>query len=139
MPVLFVTAHGTLALVNKAMRSGAHHLLVKPLSPSTLYARLRWLVADDRQMILEHSGFYTIQGIHKMLDSQAEKMKALKSPHNCYMQPANRLAVAEGAKVSGPAANKPGPIIGRTGERLLPQAPVQRRKPSFAAIRSDRV
>jgi len=77
VPVLFVTAHGTRPLVDKALRAGAHHVLVKPLSPSTLYKRIEWVLNDDRPMILEHSGFYNIFGIQKLMDQQAEKMKTL--------------------------------------------------------------
>ncbi|WP_305987467.1 response regulator [Roseibium sp. MMSF_3544] len=77
VPILFVTAHGTRPLVDKALRAGAHHVLVKPLSPSTLYKRLRWLMTDDRPMILENSGFYNIYGIQRSMDEQAEKMQSL--------------------------------------------------------------
>ncbi|MFN3252238.1 PleD family two-component system response regulator [Roseibium album] len=77
VPILFITAHGTRPLVDKALRAGAHHVLVKPLSPSTLYKRLKWLLTDDRPMILEHSGFYNINGIQKSMDEQAEKMQSL--------------------------------------------------------------
>ncbi|MEP3427056.1 MAG: response regulator [Roseibium sp.] len=78
VPVLFLTAHGTRPLVDKALRAGAHHVLVKPISPSTLYKRLQWLLNDDRPMILENSGFYNIYGIQKTMDEQAEKMKSLE-------------------------------------------------------------
>ncbi|MEL7527251.1 MAG: response regulator [Pseudomonadota bacterium] len=77
VPILFITAHGTRPLVDKALRAGAHHVLVKPVSPSTLFKRLQWLMADERPMILEHSGFYNIYGIQKTLDEQAEKMQSL--------------------------------------------------------------
>lgn len=77
VPILFITAHGTRPLVDKALRAGAHHVLVKPVSPSTLFKRLQWLMADERPMILEHSGFYNIYGIQKTLDEQAEKLQSL--------------------------------------------------------------
>ncbi len=76
VPILFITAHGTRPLVDKALRAGAHHVLVKPVSPSTLYKRLKWLASDDRPMILEQSGFYNIYGIQKTMDEQAEKMQS---------------------------------------------------------------
>lgn len=77
VPILFVTAHGTRPLVDKALRAGAHHVLVKPLSPSTLYKRIEWVLNDDRPMVLENSGFYNIFGIQRMMDEQAAKMKTL--------------------------------------------------------------
>ena len=78
VPVLFITAHGTRPLVDKALRAGAHHVLVKPVSPSTLFKRLNWLLNDDRPMVLENSGFYNIYGIQQTMDSQAEKMQTLE-------------------------------------------------------------
>lgn len=92
VPVLFVTAHGTRALVDKALRSGAHHLLVKPVAPSTLYSRLQWLVNDDRPLILENSGFYNIQGIRETLDSQSEKIKSLEKARAYHNNTTKRLA-----------------------------------------------
>lgn len=79
VPLLFVTAHGTRALVDKALRAGAHHLLVKPVSPSLLFSRLRWLLNDDREFVLDKHGFYTIDGVGELLDAQAGKMQTLDS------------------------------------------------------------
>lgn len=77
VPLLFITAHGTRALVDKALRAGAHHLLVKPVSPSMLYARLRWLLNDDRKFLQDKHGFYTVDGVGELLDAQAGKMQTL--------------------------------------------------------------
>ena len=52
VPLMFITAHGTRALVERALRSGAHHLLVKPLSPAALFDRLLWVTRDPRPMVL---------------------------------------------------------------------------------------
>ncbi|MBD1546268.1 response regulator [Roseibium aggregatum] len=97
VPLIFITAHGTRALVDKGLRAGAHHLLVKPLSPSTLHSRLAWLVTDDRTMILENSGFYNIDGIHKTLDVQAEKLKTLENARTYHEQATKRLAAVKSA------------------------------------------
>lgn len=97
VPLLFITAHGTRALVDKGLRAGAHHLLVKPLSPSTLHSRLRWLLTDERPMILENSGFYNIEGIHKTLDVQAEKIKTLENARTYHQQATRRLAEVQSA------------------------------------------
>ncbi len=97
VPILFITAHGTRALVDKALRAGAHHLLVKPVSPSTLYRRLLWLMADSRPMVLENSGFYNIHGIHEALDAQAEKLKSLEGARQYHEQATRQLAAVKGA------------------------------------------
>lgn len=97
VPLLFVTAHGTRALVDRALRSGAHHLVVKPVSPSTLFNRLRWLMEDNRPMILEHSGFYNIQGINQAIDSQKERGKTLFQAKTIHDRSAHRLVKVRGA------------------------------------------
>ncbi|ADZ70792.1 response regulator [Polymorphum gilvum] len=97
VPVLFVTAHGTRALVEKALRAGAHHLLVKPVSPSTLYNRLRWLVADDRPFVPDRHGFYTIKGVDKLLDEQAAKMQTLDNARAYHERAHRRYAEVQEA------------------------------------------
>lgn len=94
VPILFITAHGTRPLVDKALRAGAHHVLVKPLSPSTLFKRLKWLLTDDRPIILEQSGFYNIYGIQRSMDEQAEKLQSLAGARLYH-----RVAVQKRAKV----------------------------------------
>lgn len=97
VPILFITAHGTRPLVDKALRAGAHHVLVKPVSPSTLHKRLTWLLGDSRPMILEHSGFYNIFGIQKTMDKQAEKMQSLAGARLHRKIALERRAQLEGA------------------------------------------
>lgn len=97
VPIIFITAHGTRALVDKALRAGAHHLLVKPLSPSTLYSRLRWLLTDDRMMVLENSGFYNILGVHKLLDQAAEKIQTLENARTYHQRAIQKLAAVQDA------------------------------------------
>ena len=97
VPILFITAHGTRPLVDKALRAGAHHVLVKPLSPSTLYKRIEWVLNDDRPMVLEHSGFYNIFGIQKLMDEQAEKVKSLANARINHQTAVKKRAAVEGA------------------------------------------
>lgn len=97
VPVLFITAHGTRALVDKALRAGAHHLLVKPVSPSTLHTHLRWLLTDERPMTLEPSGFYTIDGVHKALDAAQEKMQTLDNARAYHEQATRKYAEMQNA------------------------------------------
>jgi two-component system chemotaxis response regulator CheY len=97
VPMLFITAHGTRPLVDKALRAGAHHVLVKPVSPSTLFKRLRWLLNDDRPMILEQSGFYNIYGIQEIMDQQAEKMQSLADARMHHHVATRKRAEVQGA------------------------------------------
>ncbi|MFD1694448.1 response regulator [Roseibium aestuarii] len=97
VPLLFITAHGTRALVDRALRSGAHHLLVKPVAPSTLYNRLRWLMADSRPLVLDNSGFYNIQGVHKLLDAQKERTRSLDNARQLQERSVQNLVKVRGA------------------------------------------
>ncbi len=62
VPVIFITAHGTKALVDKVMRGGAHFLLVKPVAPAILLARLQSLSTDNRHFELLDSHYYGLTG-----------------------------------------------------------------------------
>jgi len=78
VPVIFITAHGTRSLVEKALRGGAHYFLVKPVAPADLHQRLRWLALDDRPFRLEDSEFFGISGMEAKLDAQQQKWMALR-------------------------------------------------------------
>lgn len=120
VPILFITAHGTRPLVDKALRAGAHHVLVKPVSPSTLFKRLKWLLTDDRPMILEHSGFYNIYGIQKAMDEQAEKMQSLAGARLHH-----RIATRKRAEVET--------AVEAAFDKKDPDPP----KPGYASVKKD--
>ncbi|MES0809138.1 response regulator [Roseibium sp. SCPC15] len=111
VPIIFITAHGTRPLVDKALRAGAHHVLVKPVSPSTLHKRLSWLLTDDRPMTLEHSGFYNIYGIGKAMDEQAEKMQSLAGARLHH-----RIAIEKRTKVEE--------VVEEAFEKKSPSGPI---------------
>ena len=122
VPLIFITAHGTRALVDKGLRAGAHHLLVKPLSPSTLHSRLAWLVTDDRPMILENSGFINIEGIHQSLDQQTEKLKTLEGARLYHEQATKRLAAVQNAveQEFSSASTRAPESAGHAAKRVIP-------------------
>ncbi|GGB43595.1 hypothetical protein GCM10011316_14510 [Roseibium aquae] len=148
VPLMFITAHGTRALVNKALRAGAHHLLVKPLSPSTLYSRLRWLVQDARQMILEHSGFYNVSGINEAMNAQAEKLQSLHQARvhtlangEQFDEVRSRLANAmlSGRTIRASMRPLPKPPVTKddaAGQVVLAHGGGRVRRPVFAAVNS---
>lgn len=151
VPILFVTAHGTRALVDKALRAGAHHLLVKPLSPSTLFSRLQWLLRDDRPMVLEHSGFYNIHGIHQALDAQAEKIQTLDRARTHHETATKRLAELQGTvdkvfngredgdgQPQDKADHEPAAEQGKARPPLLTGSAKRPVRSAFAAVRAGR-
>ena len=66
IPAMVMSANAKPAIVESALRAGAHQVLVLPTSASTLYRRLDWLLNDDRPFELkgEH---YVVAGIEERL------------------------------------------------------------------------
>jgi DNA-binding NarL/FixJ family response regulator len=66
VPAIIMSAHSKPAIVEEALRAGAHQVLVLPTSASTLCRRLDWLLNDDRPFELkgEH---YVVAGLEERL------------------------------------------------------------------------
>ena len=66
VPAIIMSAHSKPAIVEEALRAGAHQVLVLPTSASTLCRRLDWLLSDDRPFELkgEH---YVVAGLEERL------------------------------------------------------------------------
>jgi len=94
VPVLMVTAHGTRALVDKAFRAGAHQFMVKPVSPNMLQQRLRHLVRDDREFILDGET-YVIEGVDMVLDAHADKLTALEHARKHHHDAVKKVGVMQ--------------------------------------------
>ncbi|PLX36716.1 MAG: response regulator [Hyphomicrobiales bacterium] len=73
VPVIFVTAHATRELVEKTLRGGAQHLLVKPLAPARLQQCIQWLLEDDRIMLSDEEGSIHVDGVERKLDQDRER------------------------------------------------------------------
>ncbi|WP_208977804.1 response regulator [Labrenzia sp. 011] len=143
VPILFITAHGTRPLVDKALRAGAHHVLVKPVSPSTLYKRLNWILSDDRPMTLEHSGFYNIYGIQKTLDAQADKLQSLAGARLHHRIATRKRAEVEGAvEAAFDKKADRGPVFagGKTEEPKQHSAAARHiREAGFASVKGGKI
>jgi PleD family two-component response regulator len=94
VPAMIASAHAKTGVVAEALRAGAHQVLVLPLSASTLYRRLDWLINDDRpfELLGDH---YVVAGLEERL--------ALSIPRPTYVAaPAKKpLAVGEGERAPG--------------------------------------
>jgi len=66
VPAMIMSVRAKPALVEEALRAGAHQVLVLPTTASTLYRRLAWLIHDDRPFELkgEH---YVVAGMEQRL------------------------------------------------------------------------
>ena len=72
VPAMVMSAHAKPAIVESALRAGAHQVLVLPTSASTLYRRLDWLLNDDRPFELkgEH---YVVAGVEERLSLSVQR------------------------------------------------------------------
>jgi len=91
IPIVFITAWGTRALVNKALRSGAHMVMVKPISPSVIHDRIKWLLQDNRPLILERSGFYNINGEAGDFSEEARDVQSIEQARILHQQGQRRF------------------------------------------------
>jgi two-component system, OmpR family, phosphate regulon response regulator PhoB len=87
VPAMIMSAHAQAGLVAEALRAGAHQVLVLPISASTLYRRLDWLVNDDRPFELK-DGHYVVEGLEERL--------ALSVPRPVYALAPARAPLAVG-------------------------------------------
>ncbi len=72
VPVIIVTGHATRSAVESAYRAGAHAVLVKPLSASTMRQRVEYVVQDARHYERSGDG-YVIHGVADSLDTRRSR------------------------------------------------------------------
>ena len=72
VPAMIMSARAKPALVEESLRAGAHQVLVLPISASTLYRRLDWLINDDRPF--EFKGeHYVVAGLEERLSLSVQR------------------------------------------------------------------
>ena len=71
-PAMIMSARGRPALVEESLRAGAHQVLVLPISASTLYRRLDWLINDDRPFELKGE-YYVVAGLEERLSLSVQR------------------------------------------------------------------
>jgi response regulator RpfG family c-di-GMP phosphodiesterase len=74
LPVIVVTAHATLRVVDQAFSAGCTSLLVKPISPQSLLRRVDWITNDHREFV-EEGNSLAISGVKEVLESRVRKRK----------------------------------------------------------------
>ena len=136
VPAILITGHATRNLVEKAIASGIHFVLAKPLSPSNVLKRITAAIADDRRFVLDRSrGYYVLQGADELLAGQRQRWRAL--------QEGTLQALPNGRKARPVAAKVPPeiPAVATDGAAPLPRddgsrhraygfgAPIARRPP----------
>ena len=85
VPAMIMSVRAKPALVEEALRAGAHQVLVLPTTASTLYRRLAWLMQDDRP--------FELRGEHYVVAGMEERLSlSIQRPVYVPTQPALGLA-----------------------------------------------
>ncbi|MEM8876784.1 MAG: response regulator [Pseudomonadota bacterium] len=74
LPVIVITAHATLRIVDEAFSAGCTNILVKPVSPAALLRRVEWVTSDNRQFGQDGNKL-AIDGVQKILDTRVRKRR----------------------------------------------------------------
>lgn len=140
VPVILITGHATRDLVEKAIASGIHFVLAKPLSPSNVLKRIAAALADERRFVLDRArGHYVLQGADELLAGQRQRWRDLQE--GTLQAQARRLEArgtgAETATLLPPATAKaaphaaphPAPGGAQPAPHAAPQASAQRPHP----------
>ena len=106
VPAMIMSVRAKPALVEEALRAGAHQVLVLPTTASTLYRRLAWLIQDDRPFELrgEH---YVVAGMEERLSLSIQRPVYVPSEPSLRLPPlapdedrASTLDLAKKARVA---------------------------------------
>lgn len=129
VPVIVITAHATLEIVEETMRAGAQLLLVKPIAPAVLLERIQWLTTDSRQLMIGIDGNYGIEGMSDRLAVQKSRSDSLRKARQHHEK-----AVARQAEKAAAAENKPAPPGGAEPAKAAKMAvPQDKARPAAPA------
>ncbi|MCO5146910.1 MAG: response regulator [Aquamicrobium sp.] len=128
VPIIMVTGHATVGVVEKAFAAGVHHMLVKPVSPARLFSRIAWVTRDSRQMRLEGER-WQIAGVDDVIEKRIQTLRlssmimtANRRPQAVEAEQADAEELAE----SIAAAATPEQAAPERADRLaLPRTPLQ--------------
>jgi len=87
VPAMFMSTRGRPALVEESLRAGAHQVLVLPISASTLYHRLDWLINDDRPFELKGQ-YYVVAGLEERLSLSVQRPVYVPEERGLPLSPA---------------------------------------------------
>lgn len=148
VPVILITGHATRNLVEKAIASGIHFVLAKPLSPSNVLKRIDAAIHDDRAFVLDRTrGYFVLQGADELLAGQRQRWRelqegTLRAPTNAAERPAPsdqpaRVTSAPPVAAAKPAQPAPAPKVSKPSRVPLDRrhaagfgAPTTRRDPA---------
>jgi DNA-binding NarL/FixJ family response regulator len=105
VPAMIMSARGRPALVEESLRAGAHQVLVLPVSASTLYRRIDWLINDDRPFELK-GDYYVVAGLEERLSLSVQRPAYVPEERGLPLSPSpdlrNRQEGARRAELATP-------------------------------------
>jgi two-component system chemotaxis response regulator CheY len=119
VPAILITGHATRRLVEKAIASGVHFVLAKPLSPSNVLKRIGAVIHDERRFVLDRSrGYHVLEGADELLAGQRQRWRDLQEgtfrPAAEYRPRRSAAVVAEEVPAIETAVPAPEPRSGAT-------------------------
>lgn len=95
LPVVFMTAHGDMAMVRKVLKSGALEFLIKPFQREELLNAIEQAFLRDREMRQEEAIETSIRGRIGSLSERERQVMALVTAGHLNKQIAARLGLSE--------------------------------------------
>ncbi len=108
VPAILITGHATRRLVEKAIASGIHFVLAKPLSPSNVIKRITATIHDERRFVLDpQRGHYVLDGADVLLAGQRQRWRELQEGTLRAPSSRNRAAPPAEAPIVAPQPARP--------------------------------
>lgn len=148
VPVILITGHATRNLVERAIASGVHFVLAKPLSPSNVLKRVQAAIQDERRFVLDRArGCYVLEGTETLLAARRRSAAdpTVPAAADAVVDAGGRPAAPTEAIVPAPATTASrapaAPVSARGTSASAPAAPTapiaaEPAAPSAAAARS---
>ncbi len=117
VPAILITGHATRNLVEKAIASGIHFVLAKPLSPANVLKRINAVILDERRFEFDHvRGHYVLQGADELLAGQRQRWRELQEGtlRSSRDREEREMAAAKSVAVAPKKAAEPTPATKAT-------------------------
>ncbi len=75
VPVIMLTGFASRSFVQKSFDVGVQQFLIKPVSPNALLKRIKWILNDERELVLKDD-FYVCAEELKVVNEKATRNKA---------------------------------------------------------------
>jgi CheY-like chemotaxis protein len=72
VPVIVVTGHATMSIIDRAFSTGVNGVLIKPVAPVVLRRRLEWTTRDARGFVLKGDHF-VLDGMDEILETRVRR------------------------------------------------------------------